>query len=239
MIEDVLKAIGLIVVGGGALVTFAYGLFKMFAQKWLDAKFQERLAAYKHEQEKELVQLRFRISSLLDRATKLHQREFEVLPDAWARLNDAYWKGLAFVSPAQQYPDLNKMSDQELEGVLSNCPLDAWEKNELKSQRDRTAYYIEHYFWHRLADTKTAARESHVYLLKNGIFLPAEIRAKFSELDDLIWAAIGEREFSERYKDIPREMEKGEALRKKGTELLKDLEAEVQGRLWNSQDSKL
>ena len=52
--------------------------------QWLDSKFAERLEAYKHQQQRELEQLRFQINALFDRVTKLHQREFQVLPDAYA-----------------------------------------------------------------------------------------------------------------------------------------------------------
>jgi hypothetical protein len=61
-------------------------LFKVLGEKWLNAKFEERLAQYKHAQQKEIEQLRFRINSLMDRTTKLHQHEFDVLPEAWSRL---------------------------------------------------------------------------------------------------------------------------------------------------------
>jgi len=48
-----------------AVVAASYALFKWFSEKWLNAKFEERLASYKHAQ---------------DRTVKLHQREFEAIP---------------------------------------------------------------------------------------------------------------------------------------------------------------
>lgn len=62
------------------LAGFAYWLFKQFSEKWLTAKFNERLQAYKHQQQKELDELRFKISGLLDRTTKLYQRELRFCP---------------------------------------------------------------------------------------------------------------------------------------------------------------
>jgi len=79
------------VAAGGGLTLIAYQIFKRFAVKWLDSKFEERLQALKHKHGKEIERLRFEIAKLLDRATKLHQREFEVLPEAWSKLNDAFW----------------------------------------------------------------------------------------------------------------------------------------------------
>jgi hypothetical protein len=82
-----LLAFGATISGLGAII---YWLFKLLAEKWLNAKFEERLSAYKHAQQKELEQLKFEISALLDRTVKLHQREFDVLPEAWGLLTDAF-----------------------------------------------------------------------------------------------------------------------------------------------------
>ena len=239
MLEEVLKAIGVVVLAGGGLVGIAYAIFKRLGERWLDAKFEERLAAYRHEQQKELEQLRFKINALLDRSTKLHQREFEVLPEAWSRLNDAYWKAIAFVSPLQQYPDLNRMTAEQLEEFLSNCSLNQWEKSELRGDGDRNAYYIKRLFWHRLADMRGVARESHIYLLKSGIFLPAEVRAKFGAIGTLIWEALDERAVNEEHDFVPRESVKQKALRDNGPQLIENLEQEVHGRLWNSEQAAL
>lgn len=238
-LEEALKAIGLVVVAGGGLTAMVYAIFKRFGEKWLDAKFEERLAAYKHEQQKELEQVRFKINTLFDRATKLHQREFDVLPEAWSRLNDAYWKTLSFVSPLQQYPDLDRMSNEHFREYVTTCPLSLWEKEEILSEANRNEYFSKHIFWHHLADAKGVARESHVYLLKNGVFLPQYVREKFSALDTLIWEALDEREFNEQHEQRPRDLEKCAAFRRSGPDLLKKLELDVQGRLWDSQTNTL
>jgi len=94
---------------GGAT---AFALFKLLAEKWLTAKFDERLAEYKHAQQKELEQLRFRINAMMDRTVKLHQREFDVVPETWSRLNDALNSVMALVSRVQSYPDSPLLGDK-------------------------------------------------------------------------------------------------------------------------------
>ena len=59
--------------GLGVLLLF---LFRTAAEKWIGAKFDKQLEAFKHEQQVEIERLKFSISAQLDRATKLHQREF-------------------------------------------------------------------------------------------------------------------------------------------------------------------
>src|ERR1700674_4226477 len=91
----------------GAVVGAAYLFFKFLGEKWLTAKFDERLAAYKHAQQRELEELKGKINALMDRTTKLHQREFEVLPEVWGRLVEARGRiGLA-ISSFHQTPDLD------------------------------------------------------------------------------------------------------------------------------------
>jgi hypothetical protein len=74
-LSNVLATIGAVVVGAGAVGAFAWWLFRLFSEKWLNAKFEERLAAYKHVQQKELEHLKFQINAQMDRATILQLME--------------------------------------------------------------------------------------------------------------------------------------------------------------------
>ena len=113
-LSDVFTFIGYIVVGSGIVGTPVWWLFRTFSEKWLSAKFAERLAAYKHEQQKELEHLKFAINAQMDRATKLHQKEFDALPEAWGRLMDAHGIIMSVVSRLQSTPDLNAMASDQL-----------------------------------------------------------------------------------------------------------------------------
>ena|SRR5215207_8611448 len=88
--RDILATIGAALVGFGLSGAIAFALFKFRGERWVNAKFEERLAAYRPEQQKEIENFKFNINKLMDRATKLHQREFEVLPEIWSKLNDAF-----------------------------------------------------------------------------------------------------------------------------------------------------
>ena len=156
----------------------------------MDNKFAERLATFKHAQAKEIEEVRFRINSLFDRLTKLHQKEFEVLPEAWSRLCDAYWKLASLLAFFQSYPDLNAMSAAHLNEFLQSCELAEWQKKELMQAKDKTERYITYISWHRLASAEKASIECHTYLETNGIFLKQEMKDQFSRIDDIIWKAL-------------------------------------------------
>jgi hypothetical protein len=185
LILRVLEILGFVV---GLAVLLSYFLFKTLGSKWLETKFQERLERFRHAQNRELEELRLKINTLFDRTTRLHQREFEVMPEAWAKLNDAFYKTMALVSPFQQYPDLAHMSTEHFSEFVDSCHLGSWEKNELKglSVQERNSYYIDHVYWPRLVDTRNIVRDAHVYLMKNGIFLRPEIKDRFTIAKPLI-----------------------------------------------------
>jgi hypothetical protein len=177
-VQPTLTLFGGVAVLCTSLAAAAYGLFRLTGEKWLQAKFDERLAAYKHEQQKELEGLKFRIARLMDRATKFHQREFEVLPEAWARLNETYARTVAFVSALQIYPSLDDKSPECVEEFISRCKLQDWQKDELRRSAKKDEYYRKNIFWYRLNDLQGNLQECHIYVLKNSILMPKNIRDK-------------------------------------------------------------
>ncbi len=199
----------------------------------MDGKFAERLEACKHRQQRELEQLRLQINTLFDRATKLHQREFQVLPDAWALLLDAFRETLNFVSSLQTYPDLETMKPMQFAEFVEACTLAAWEKEELKSQPagSKQKYYQEHIFWHDCNAASNAANECHTFLQKNGIFIEKTVKQRFQKIDQLIREAIVTRRAVQQYGG-PIDWNKVEAFNKEGAPLLDELEVLVQSCLW-------
>jgi hypothetical protein len=236
--KSFLAAIGAVFAVGGGVATVAYVLLRFFGEKWLSAKFEERLAAYKHAQQKELEQLRFKISALMDRTTKLHQKEFDVLPEAWGKLSDAYGIILALTSALQQYPDLDRMNESHLDEFLKESPLMSWQKDEIKATGKKTDYYIKAIAWHKISKARDACRELDIYLRKNGIFIPEPTKSKFTELDKLIFDTLVEHEINEQDQVRPRLRESSKKLGEQGGPLIKALEQEIQNRLWNSEEAR-
>jgi hypothetical protein len=235
MLNGVMSFIGTVLLAGGGGGAVVFYLFKLFGEKWLNTKFEERLATFKHEHQTEIERLRGTINTLMDRATKLHQREFEVLPEAWGRLNDAFIKisGLPF----RFDPNLDVMTEEQLNEFLSKSPLANWEQNELKRATDKTQYYASHIVMHSFTDTLTTYNEYGVYLIKNGIFIESGLRDKFREIDQLMQEALTEQKINvlqQRDQSLAWKWEKIAALDRKGRELIHELEREVQARLWNA-----
>jgi hypothetical protein len=168
-----LGTIGVTIVG---LTGAAYGLFRLLGDKWLTAKFDERLESYKHEQQRQLEQLRFRINTLFDRTVKLHQREFDVLPDLWAKLNDAFGYVMAFVSPLQSHADLDNMSAAHLEDFLAKSDLAEFQKAELRAGKDKTQRHAKIRFWYDLNEAQRKYTEFNNSFITSSIFLEPDLK---------------------------------------------------------------
>ncbi len=232
VIDTLLELIGTVVVAGGGLALIVYKVFKHLAAKWLDARFSERLQDLRHRHERELEHLRFQINALLDRTTKLNQREFEILPEAWAKLHSAFWKARSQVSAVQSYPDLERMQPKQLDDFIEECKLASWQKAELRASADKNEYYQKHIYWVRVEDALDRIREANVFLAKVGIFMLPELREKFSELATLAFEAVSEDRFNHEHEVRPLMREKIERFVKEGEPKLMELERVVHSRLW-------
>jgi hypothetical protein len=119
--REIMGWIGTIVVAGGGGALVAWGIIKLFAEKWLNTKFEARLESLKQEHRKEIERLRLTINTLMDRATKLHQREFDALPEAWRQLNEAIIQTRAI--KFQFYANIDRLSEEQLNDYLSTSAL--------------------------------------------------------------------------------------------------------------------
>ena len=231
MNDEILKFIGNVVAysGGGAAV--AYGLFVFFGKRWIENKFSERLEEYKNEQRKELEDFKLKINRLFNRITKIHEKEIEVLPQCWSKLHDAKNIVSSLLSPLQSYPDLNQMNEDQIRASLKDSLLEDFEVEELIKKKDKTAYYQERIFWHRLHEAKRKYSESHDYIIKNRIFLSDDLKKLFTEADDLLWEALIEKEIGKECNDYEMMSKAYRKLRDNIDKILEKIEKQVQKRL--------
>ena len=223
--------VGRFITVGGGIVVMGYGTFRLFSVKWIDHKFAEALAEFKHLQAQEIEKLRFQINSVLDRITRLNDKEFEVLPEAWGKLNDAFWKAEAFVAVARSYPDLERMSQPQFISFLQSCRLDDWERSALANSQSRNKYYMDQIYWHDRKEVLDVARDLNTYLSKQSIFLKSEIRDEFEMLAELIWEAISEYQTNHDIEFQSQRREKYDAFKARGDDMRQALSDRVHKRL--------
>jgi len=226
-----LGMLGEILAVGGTAAGIAYGLFVFLGKKWLENRFAERLEAYKHEQRKELEEIRFRINAQFNRLTKIHEREIVVLPKTWHELQTALTALRGFASPMRQYSDLDHMTEAQLEHFLASIDFADWEKDELRRSRKKLEYYQERIFIHELYETKLAFQRFHEYIQYNSIFLSKDIKDLFEKLDDKMWSAIIDKQVGHEGKDWKMQRTAWKTVSEDVKPLLEKIEGLVQKRL--------
>lgn len=237
LLLDAMALVGGVGIAITALGSFAFWLFRLFGEKWLQNKFNERLEAFRHAHQIELENLRFQINAMMDRTTKLYQREYEVLPEVWGRLFEANAHIAQLISPFQSYPDVGAMSAGRLVEFLDGGPLSETQKADITNAApsDRLNRYIRTIFWHRAKRARDAYSDFLGYLTKNGIFIHPDIKSKFMQLSDLLWEALHEREFVEQHGAVgDPTVTKAHLLGSEGKALMEAIEKDVQARLWNA-----
>lgn len=177
---------GLVAGGGGGAV--AYQAFKTYAAKWLDSRFARQLEQVRQDHAREIEHLRFRIAGLLDRSTKLNQREFDVLPIVWEKVDEAHSATMSLIAMYKEGIDAGSMNDAQLDALLERSSLEDWQKAELKSKSrfERTTYYSEIERWQELRRARIAVSELSQTLSKNSIYLHPDVFERINQFTDVV-----------------------------------------------------
>ncbi len=220
-----------IVVAVGA----AWALFRYLGDKWITNKFDESLETFKHAQSQEIERLRFKINTAFDRMVKLNNQEFEILPEIWNRMIDVYSATMAFVSPFQSYPDLDRLTTIELEHFLSQSKLHDYQKDDLRSAVLKLDLYTEMIFWHNYQEVDQKRSHFEQYHQTKGLFIQEDLYVEIKKLADLIWEALSEARFEKQYPN-PRagRYEKAEKLRAEGPTLRDSIWNSIRSKLWET-----
>jgi hypothetical protein len=238
---ELFAVVGGATVGGVTITTIAYQMFKHLGSKWLDEKFETRLQKLKHDQEKEMANMQFEISKMFDRATKLHQAEFEVLPKVWDKLNDSYWTTRRVTASFQSYPDIANKTPPQIVELLNGMKWPEHEKHELLQAPNSEVLAKEFqklWDFHNHNEAERATREAHTFILKQGLFIEPVLREKIKVINDLIWNAVLESgiNLSPAMQSAPcRDHLRNhiQRLESEGDAMMEDLLKAIEARVWS------
>lgn len=213
--------------GGGALV--AFGLFKWFGQRWIEQHFKTQLERLKHEQAQEIEALRHRTSTLFSRISKIHEKEFEVLPKSWFLMHDAHGKASHVSTQSRYRPNFAGMPKEMFEEFLQGSRLSQYQKGQLRGSDDRLQCYTKMMFWIELNDAKVACEAFHNYLVENRIFMTGELAELFNRVDHELEMALRKISAWKRFGSYE-EFESGAEMIASLGETIKAIEKAVQHR---------
>jgi hypothetical protein len=223
--------IGKLIAYGGGAVALAYAVFMFLGKKWIESKFDERFATFKHAQEQELEKYRQQVNILLSRVTKIHEKEIDVLPELWHKLQDALGSVASLTSPLQFYPDFQFMSQETFEEFLKKTRLSDNDKKLLTNSPDRNAFFQKTIFWYNLQEAQSSVQEFRTFMVYNRIFLSKDLKAEFEKIDKLLSKALATRETGERARDYNLISEAYKVLGEEAETIVTKIESLVQERL--------
>jgi hypothetical protein len=229
--DETFNLIGKITAFGGSSVALAFGLFIWLGKKVLTGWFDKNLEAYKHQQNKELELLKHKINSLFNRITKIHEKEFEILSTAWKKLQDALGYIASISSPIQRSYNLDHMEEQQFNEFLEKSSLPNYQKEQLRREDNKTAYYKEQIFWHELNRAEKSLDDFHNYLLYNKIFFDSDLFNQFQKMDDLLKHTLISTGIGKESKDHKFISDAYNEIEKKSGPIANEIEKLVQKRL--------
>jgi hypothetical protein len=229
--DEVTKFVLQMIAYGGGSAAVAYLLFQWLGKTWIENKFAQRLDQLRHHQALELQRLRVEIDAMLSGALKLQEKEFAVLPEAWAKLDEAHGLVSWLVAPFQQYLDLSRMNSNQLDEFLDGIDFSVSQKKEIRTAHDKSKAYQDIVFWHRLHRVKNAFSDLQTYVARNGIFLPPELESKFKVIAEMLWSAVISKEVGHEAKDWKMQREGWDKIKAEAEPLYLDIKTHIQQRL--------
>ncbi|MFA4900821.1 MAG: hypothetical protein WC563_14975 [Brevundimonas sp.] len=222
-------------------LTFVAGLLvwfgKTYIDRWLTKHFQGQLDDLKHIQAQEIERLKLKVAGALDRATKLHQREFEVLPKAWDLLSQALGAAGSVTASFKEGVDPGRMTSDELEAFLAKSPLEEHQKQAIRDagRFEKPTLYQTYHEHHQFNAAIQAANEFHNYAIQFGIFIHPTIRMKLTEASQELQKALRAWKQILQMPDVkPWPVSESQEHVKAASELSKEIDALISARLWSA-----
>lgn len=233
IVEEVFELLGKVVAIGGGSATVAYLIFQHLGKTWIENKLAQRLDQHKHLQALELQRLRVEIDSMLSGVLRIQEREFTLLPEAWAKLDEAYRSVAWFVCPLHSVPDIDRMTDVELDEFLTKTEYLTSQKNQIKISPSNTRHKVYHDidFMYKSRKVNASVYNLTNFIARNGIFFPSEIKEKISKVTDLLWSAITLKEEGVESQDHKLQGQGRELVKTQVEPLYKEIEILIQSRL--------
>ncbi|MBB2674696.1 UNVERIFIED_ORG: hypothetical protein GGE44_004274 [Rhizobium esperanzae] len=238
------KAVVAVTAALGLTITVAVGAawaaFQWFGQKWIESKFAKSLEEYKAGQSRELEKLKHKINSAFDRITRLHDREFEILPDLWGKLVEAKLWAAGYTSDLQSYPSVEYLGDDALREFLDKTTGFAeWQKREIIQASNKQEQYVKTYNRYRHAEVGKKLRKFDLSFSKNGIFLRSELKEMMRNMLDIIHRAVVEHNMNVEHNILPRIRSASKIFENEGETLYLKIESAVTDRLWESANKEI
>ena len=158
------------------VLTAAWLGVKFFAEKKVEEIFSRRLEAFKAERDAEIIKTKAEFDTALNRARLNQNKEFEIIPSLWENLTEAFLSLRALGPGMFRVPDFGQMDDEQIREFVSGQDWARSTKNEFYGSGKKEVLLLEIYRNDNLSEANIKLLQLERYLLKYGLFLPADIK---------------------------------------------------------------
>jgi hypothetical protein len=221
MIDQIYSLLGHLILDAGAAALLLFAAIKFLGGKYIETKFAIELERAKSE-----------INLLSSRTLKLRDKEYEILPEVWSKLNDAHFALQRCLKLLRESTNLERMSDEDFQDFLKNSDLTGQEKKFIAQSSHKNRDYLHLLEWRDINNANKLFGEFHRYLENVRIFLDPELKQKFDKIDDYIWSAWTSNMIGKDDRDTKMKLEAYKILKEKIGPLMKEIENLLQSRLF-------
>ena len=187
---ELFTALGAILTAVGLSVGVAYVFFIWLGKSWIEQKFKQQIELMKHQQQKEVETLRQAINTQFSRISKVHTKEFEVLPETWKLMHEAYGAAIHLVRSLKSIPEFASMQVAEFSQFVSETTLSPAAKKKFLVAHDRPKFYLNEVYWSDLQKAEDTGRAFNNYIIVNSVFMTRDLQEKFKSLNKSMQEAI-------------------------------------------------
>ena len=167
--KDLLVFVAHIAACGGSSAAIAYMIFKSLGKQTIDAWFTKRLRMFEHD-----------LNCIFSRVSKIHEMEFQVLPEAWRRLDNLLDSIREFIRETNHIPELDAMAPDRLDEFLTRQNLTEDGRQNIRRASSKSGRW----FFEMSERAGNACLEFQDYISKNAIFLSSDLKDEFKKAEE-------------------------------------------------------
>jgi hypothetical protein len=206
-----------ILASGGAILAFILLRSTAIGERLLSHHLERRITELKHAHVETLESLKADLAHLGDRGRRANEREFDALSSIWDAFVDAFLKTNQAVISYRSFPDLDRLSAQDLGAFLETTELSAPQRQQVAAASKKVDIYSKIMDLRGINTAGGVIFNARLLLRQRGIFVQTSMVDEFKSALDMLGKAQIERhiEFEHRgsgvgSKDTSRLLSEGE-----------------------------
>ena len=189
-----------IVASGVAILAFLGIASTKIGERFLSHRLDRKLTAFKHEHNKEIEGLKAQLAHLDDRGKRSNEREYNALTEIWEKFVDAYFSTLSCIHAFMEFPDLNKLSEDDLRTYLGSTELSDTQRESVIRAKDKIDVFAKTVRLRQIRKAGGDIFDARLLLRKKGVFVPDNISRVVKDSLDVLSNAQGEQNMEIRHR---------------------------------------